>query len=195
MSSALRQRLAPLFDLLLVVTYLLFLWSPWDRGTQSSPVTLAWLALPVTLARYGVNLASATIVVTICALIVSAAGAAISIVGRMRASQLLRAAGAWIFGISVAILMPTWSAVGFAGALLLVLALQVRFSGMTRQAAASAVLAELWPIAYTIAFAVLAWRYNPQLLLKALLISFGAGLIARAALPTSAAPPEARAAA
>jgi hypothetical protein len=47
------------------------------------------------------------------------------------------------------------------------------------------VLLELWPVAYTVAFAVLAWRYNPQLLLKALLIALGVSLVARALVPAT----------
>lgn len=43
-----------------------------------------------------------------------------------------------------------------------------------------AVLAESFPLAMTICFAVLAWRYNAHLLVQALLICFGASLVVRA---------------
>jgi hypothetical protein len=103
----------------------------------------------------------------------------------MRGSAPLWAAGAWLFGASVAILMPLWTAVGFLGALLLVLALRARFVHAAPLGALPAVLLELWPVTYTVAFAVLAWRYNPQLLLKALLIALGASLVARALVPAT----------
>jgi hypothetical protein len=103
----------------------------------------------------------------------------------MRGSAPLWAAGAWLFGVSVAILMPLWTSVGFLGALLLVLTLRTRFVHTAPVGALPAILLELWPVAYTVAFAVLAWRYNPQLLLKAFLIALGASLVARAAVPAA----------
>ena len=39
---------------------------------------------------------------------------------------------------------------------------------------------------YAFGFAVLAWRYNPQLLIKALMVAFGVSLIVRAMLPSRA---------
>lgn len=176
------QRLSILFDIAIVLLYFIFLWAPWERGAQS---TLTWLVLPVTLARHGMGLGYATEIVTIGALAVAAVGALLSITGRMSGSAALAASGAWLFGVSVAILMPLWTAVGFLGALLLVLALRTRFVHATHLGALPAVLLELWPVAYTVAFAVLAWRYNPQLLLKALLITLGASLVAKALVPAT----------
>jgi hypothetical protein len=182
-TAAPRQRLSIASDIAIVLLYFLFLWPPWDRGAQTAPTTLTWLVLPVTLARHGVGLAYATEIVTIGVLAVGAVGALLSIAGHMRGSAPLWAAGAWLFGVSVAILMPLWTAVGFLGALLLVLAFRTRFVHAAPLGALPAVLLELWPVAYTVAFAVLAWRYNPQLLLKALLIALGASLVARALVP------------
>jgi hypothetical protein len=183
--SAPHPRLATLVDICIVLLYFLFLWAPWDRGAQTTPTTLTWLLLPVTLARHGVGLNYATEIVTLFVLAIGAAGALLSIAGRMRGSAPLWAAGAWLFGASVAILMPLWTAVGFLGALLLVLALRARFVQAAPLGALPAMLLELWPVAYTVAFAVLAWRYNPQLLLKALLIALGASLVARALVPAT----------
>jgi hypothetical protein len=122
--------------------------------------------------------------VTISALVFAALGALLSIAARLRGSSVLWAAGAFLFGCSMAILMPLWTAVGFLGALLLILALRARFAAMRPATALAAVLSELWPLGYAAGFAVLAWRYNPQLLLKALVIAFGASLVARALVPS-----------
>jgi hypothetical protein len=175
------------FDLAIVLIFALFLWAPWDRTASaiSSSTTMAWLALPVTLARHGVHLEFATIAVTISALVTAALGALLSIAARIRGSAALWAAGAWLFGCSVAILMPLWTAVGFLGALLLIVALRARFAAMRPATALIAFLSELWPLGYAAAFAALAWRYNPQLLLKALVIALGVSLVARALVPAS----------
>jgi hypothetical protein len=145
---------------------------------------MAWLALPVTLARRGVHLESATMTVTISALVAAAWGALLSIAARVRGSSVLWAAGAFLFGCSVSILMPLWTAVGFLGALLLIVALRARFVAMRSVTALPAVFSELWPLGYAAGFAVLAWRFNPQLLLKTLVIAFGVSLVARALVPS-----------
>jgi hypothetical protein len=183
------QRLLVVFDLVIVLVFALFLWAPWDRTASaiSSSTTMAWLALPVTLARHGAHLEFATMTVTISALVAAALGALVSIGARLRGSAALWAAGAWIFGCSVAILMPLWTAVGFLGALLLVVALRARFVAMRPVTALAAVLSELWPLGYAASFATLAWRYNPQLLLKALVIALGSSLVARALVPSHSA--------
>jgi hypothetical protein len=175
------------FDLAIVFLYALFLWAPWDRAAAapaSSSFSMTWLVLPVTIARHGIHLVSATVTVTIAALVAATLAALLSIVARMRGSASLWAAGTWLFGCSVAILMPPATAIGFLGALLLIVALRARFVAMRPVTALGALFSELWPIGYAAGFAVLAWRYNPQLLLKALLIAFGASLIARALMPS-----------
>jgi hypothetical protein len=70
---------------------------------------------------------------------------------------------------------------------LLLLALRVRFATMQPMRPLAAVLSELWPLGYAIGFASLAWHYNPQFLIKALVIAFGLSLVARALLPSQAA--------
>jgi len=172
------------FDIVLVLIFALFLWAPWERTADaSSSATMAWLALPVMLARHGVHLESATIVVTISALVVAALGALLSIAARMRGSSVLWAAGAFLFGCSVSILMPLWTAVGFLGALLLILALRARFIAIRPTSVLVAFLSELWPLGYAAGLAALAWRYNPQLLIRTLVIAFGVSLVARALVP------------
>jgi hypothetical protein len=182
-------RLTVVFDLAIVLIFALFLWAPWDRtaAAVSSSTTMAWLALPVTLARHGVHLELATITVTISALAAAALGALLAIAARMRGGTALWAVGACLFGCSVAILMPLWTAVGFLGALLLIVALRARFVAMRPVTALVAVLSELWPLGYAAGFAALAWRYNPQLLIKALVIALGVSLVARALVPSQSA--------
>jgi hypothetical protein len=187
------ERLRIVFDVAIVFIFALFLWAPWLRinsgrtADASSSTTMAWLALPVTLARHGLPLESATVTVTISALVAVSLGALISIAARMRGNAVLWAVGAFLFGSSVAILMPLWTAVGFLGALLLIVALRARFAAMRLATALVAVLSELWPLGYAASFAVLAWRYDPQLLIKALVIALGVSLVARALLPAPSA--------
>jgi hypothetical protein len=182
------------FDLAIVLVFALFLWAPWlriDSGriadAGSSAATMAWLALPMILARHGLHLEYATVIVTISALVAAALGALLSIAARLRGSAALCAVGAFLFGSSVAILMPLETAVGFLGALLLIVALRARFVAMRPAPALVAVLSELWPLGYAIGFTVLAWRYNPQLLIKTLVVALGASLVARALLPSTGA--------
>lgn len=46
--------------------------------------------------------------------------------------------------------------------------------------------AEILPIGYALCLAALAWRYDPRLLVRCLLVAFGISLITRALLPRSA---------
>ena len=179
-------RLAVVFDIAIILVFALFLWAPWDRASDaaSSSLNMIWLALPVVLSRHGFHLESATITVTICALTAAALGTLLSIAAHIRGSAALWAVGTCLFGASVAILMPPWTAVGFLGALLLLLGLRSRFVAMPIVTVSVAFISELWPLGYAAGFAVLAWRYNPQLLLKALMVSFGVALIIRAMMPS-----------
>jgi hypothetical protein len=186
-SPSLRKSSLPIvFDLAMVLIFAIFLWAPWERISDagSSAATMAWLALPMVLAHHGLHLEYATVTVTISALAAAALGALLSIAARIRGNAALWAAGTWLFGCSVAILMPLWTAVGFLGTLLLIVALRTRFVAMRSTTALAAVLSEFWPLGYAAGFAALAWRYNPQLLLKVLLIAFGVSLIARAVMPS-----------
>lgn len=47
----------------------------------------------------------------------------------------------------------------------------------------TSLLAEVFPVVFSICLAALAWRYQPQLLIKCLLVGFGLSLVARAFLP------------
>jgi protein-S-isoprenylcysteine O-methyltransferase Ste14 len=46
-----------------------------------------------------------------------------------------------------------------------------------------AAVAEIWPVGFTLCFAVLAWQYNALILMKCLIVCFGLSLVARATLP------------
>lgn len=178
-------RLAFLFDLLLVILFALCLWAPWDRAADvtNSSLNMLWLTLPMALAHRGMGLDTVTVTVTICAIAIAALGAVLAIVARIRGNAVLRAAGILLFAASVAILMPAWTAVGFLGAVLLVVALRARFVPVPAMPAVAAALSELWPLGYAAGFAAFAWRYNPQSLLKVLVIAFGLSLVARALVP------------
>jgi protein-S-isoprenylcysteine O-methyltransferase Ste14 len=52
-----------------------------------------------------------------------------------------------------------------------------------------AVLAETYPIAFTLCFAALAWRYNARVLMQCLLICYGVSLVARAMIKRPAGEP------
>ncbi|HEX6771677.1 MAG TPA: hypothetical protein VF126_06610 [Acidobacteriaceae bacterium] len=182
-------RLAGALEAALVLIFAFCLWAPWDRATDatSSSLNMLWLSLPMMLSHRGMALVSVTLTVTICALVISALGALLAILGRARGTVVVWAVGMFLFACSAAILMPGWTAVGFLGAALLLLALRVRFTAMEPMRTLAAVLRELWPLGYAISFAVLAWRYNPQYLIRALMIAFGLSLVARALLPSQAA--------
>lgn len=172
-------------DAVLILIFALFLWSPWDRSTQAatSSLNMVWLSLPMALAKSGHSLNLVTVSVTICGIISACAGALIAVAGRMRGSVVTWAAGFFLFAASVAILMQPWTAVGFLGAVLLMLALVARLVSAEPMSALTAVLRELWPVGYAVAFTVLAWRYEPRLLIQSLLIALGLSLVARALLP------------
>lgn len=50
--------------------------------------------------------------------------------------------------------------------------------------------AEAFPVLYALCLAVLAWQYNPRLLIRCLLVAFGLSLVTRALLPHTPAPAE-----
>jgi protein-S-isoprenylcysteine O-methyltransferase Ste14 len=52
----------------------------------------------------------------------------------------------------------------------------------------TSLVAETLPVTYPVCLAVLAWRYEPELLIRCLLICFGLALVTRALLPRKIAP-------
>jgi hypothetical protein len=183
-------RVAVFLEFVLVVVFGLCLWAPWDRtaGAATSSLNMLWLSLPMLLARRGMHLETVTVTVTIVVLATAVIAALLAIAGRMRGSAGLWAAGMFLFACAVAILMPVWTAVGFLGAVLLLVALRARFAPIGQMRALAAVLNELWPVGYAVGFAVLAWRYNPRLLIQVLVVSLGLSLVGKAVLPSGVRP-------
>jgi len=178
-------RLGVVLEFVLVAVFALCVWAPWERATATSSLNMIWLWLPITLGRHGWHFETVTVTITICTLTTAAIGALLAIAGRMRGSVGFWAAGMFLFACAVAILMPVWTAVGFLGAVIFLLALRARFAAMGSMRALAAVLTELWPVGYAVGFAVLAWRYNPRLLIQVLLVSLGLSLVARAVVPSA----------
>jgi protein-S-isoprenylcysteine O-methyltransferase Ste14 len=63
----------------------------------------------------------------------------------------------------------------------------VAFTAATRPEWAQAALAETYPIAFTVCFAIFAWRYNERVLIQCLLICYGLSLVVRAFMTRTAA--------
>jgi len=217
-----------------VLLYVLGFLPPWDYASASR--STFWLAASTLLARSGlVSLASATLAVTLAALVCLIAGAGLRIWGTaflgsgvMRDSALhgegLVAAGpyrhlrnplylgSWLLALGASILMPLDGALFFLPAfsifVLLLVTTEERFlsaklgkayqqyrslvprwlprttagtgASNARPRWGQALLAETYPIAFTLCFAVLAWRYNARILMQCLLISYGVSLVTRA---------------
>lgn len=223
---------------LFVLLYVLGFLPPWDFSSGSH--STFWLGASTLLARSGwISLATATLAVTLVALVCLAAGALLRVWGTaylgsgvMRDSALhgegLVAAGpyrhlrnplylgSWLLALGASILMPLDGALFFLPAfsvfVLLLITTEERFlvaklgntyrqylrlvprllpqllpldaagaaPATARPLWMQAVLAETYPIAFTLCFAVLAWRYNARLLIQCLLICYGVSLVIRA---------------
>jgi protein-S-isoprenylcysteine O-methyltransferase Ste14 len=219
---------------LFVLLYALGFFPPWDFSSGSR--STLWLGASTLLARSGwIPLATATLAVTVVALVCLVAGAAFRVWGTaylghgvMRDSALhgegLVAAGpyrhlrnplylgAWLLALGTSIVMPLDGALFFLPVfsifVLLLITTEERFLSaklgnpyqqyrrlvprlIPRFAAGSvpattrphwlqAVLAETYPIAFALSFAVFAWRYNARLLIQCLLICYGVSLVVRA---------------
>jgi protein-S-isoprenylcysteine O-methyltransferase Ste14 len=221
--------------LIAALFYILGLWAPWQRWTTVDTST-AWLALSGGMARlHWMPLRTATDVVTISAIVLAFAGAALRVwgtaylgagvvvSGTMQAPQVIADGpyrhvrnplylGLDLFSCAVAILMPVTGAAVFLIATWIFyyrLALGEEDFLTVQQGAAyleykrqvprmlpspmprvprggaqphwlQALLGELYPVSMACCFLVLSWRYNVDLMLRALLICFGASLVMRA---------------
>jgi protein-S-isoprenylcysteine O-methyltransferase Ste14 len=225
------------------ILYILGFWAPWSwfpahYGT-GAPQTTAWLALSTSLARlHWLPLDQATILITVLAIVCTAAAAGLrvwgtsclgsSIVhsGAMHAGSVMAAGpyrfvrnplylGSMLFALGVSILMPPSGAIFFVIAMAvfyfrLILAEEDYLEDqvgapyqeyrrrvprllpglrprLPAPAATShwleAVLAETLPLSFAGCLAILAWRYEPEVLIRCLLVCFGISLVARALLP------------
>jgi hypothetical protein len=112
-------------------------------------------------------------------------------------SRFERVVGTMLFSLGLAILMPP-SGAGFFLITLLIVQLRELSRGAQRltlfpiseQFAAStmsrwkhALVAETFPLTYSICLITLAWQYNPNLLLRCLLVCLGLSLVTRALFP------------
>ncbi|HTW45418.1 MAG TPA: isoprenylcysteine carboxylmethyltransferase family protein [Acidobacteriaceae bacterium] len=215
--------------------YFIGFWAPWLRYTGGIfPASSTWLELSGELSRL-LPLETATVVVTIVAIVLAAAGTIFRIWGTaylgstvvhssgLHADGVVAAGpyrylrnplyfGSYLFALAMAVLMPP------SGAVFMVLALAVQHMRLifreerfleSQQGAAylayksrvprlvpslvarvpgssakphwmQAAMAESFQLTMTGCFAVLAWRYNAQLLIQALLVCFGISLVVRA---------------
>lgn len=177
------------------VIYVLGFWAPWLRyGGAAGPVSTTWLEVSGELSHF-MRLETASVAVTVVAIALAALGTAFRIWGtahtrsfdgagslaRVRKSRYL---GALLFGLAISILMPPSGAVFFLvmGFVQLVrLALREESAGRaTEPLWGRAFASETFYVAMTACLAVLAWRYNANLLIQALLICFGCSLVMRA---------------
>lgn len=175
--------------------YVVGFWAPWLRyGKSAGPVSTTWLELSGELSHW-MRLETASMVITIAAITLAALGTALRIWGAAHArgfdgtgrlAQLGSASylGATLFGLGISILMPPSGAVFFL-ALGLIQLVRLALREGTAEAASRpvwgrALAAETFYVAMTACFAVLAWRYNANLLIQALLICFGGSLVMRA---------------
>lgn len=165
-------------------------WSPWLRyGSLAVPITTARLEIAGELSRW-ITLQTASDALTLAAILLAALGAVMRVSGTARISRVpLRwnYLGDLLFAIAIAVFMPPSGAAVFLVLSFVQLSRLTLFAQSATQAArpwlGHAILAEAFYIAMTIAFAALAWSYNPTLLLQALLICFGLSLVTRAFVP------------
>lgn len=190
--------------LLVVLIYALGFSAPWERLLPGRGANTAWLtgASLLTRTRW-LTLSEATVFLTALGLAFAVAGtllrlwsatrdAPTPLAGSGHGRRYAGPLGLWLLSLPAALLMP-WSGALFCLAAMLWLELRqvgvaepdgLQPGGSRRWLRAA--LAESYGIAFTACFAVLAWRYNAQLLTRALLICFGLSLMLKAALPRPA---------
>jgi protein-S-isoprenylcysteine O-methyltransferase Ste14 len=210
-------------------------WAPWTRYTAGAfPISSTWLELSGELSRL-FPLATATIAVTLAAILLAAAGTFLRVCGTayigssvvqsqsMHAKEVVAAGpyryvrnplylGSFLFALSMAVLMPPSGAIFAAAAFGLQFTRLIlreenflttqqgesylayksmvprffpsfvpRVANVTAQPRwGQALIAESFQLTMTACFAVLAWRYNAQILIQAILICFGVSLVVRA---------------
>lgn len=186
--------------LLVVLVYLLGFSAPWERLLPGQGANTAWLTLASLLARSRwLTLSESTVFLTALGLAFAVGGTLLRLWSATRSAaarpdggpgwRLAGPLGLWLLSVPAALLMP-WPGALFC--LAAMLGLELRQAGVVApdrlQPGSSrrwlqALLAESYGIAFTACFAVLAWRYNAQLLVRAMLICFGLSLVLKAALP------------
>lgn len=175
--------------------YLLGFWAPWLRyGSLAAPFSTARLEVAGDLSHW-LTLQTASDAFTIAAIALAALGALFRVWGTVNSSGAKTRysyLGDLLFAVAIAIFMPPSGAAVF---LILTVVQLWRLAQLPGTAAPvpqslpqsrwqrpiiAALIGEIFYIAMAICFAVLAWRYDPTLLIQALLVCFGFSLVARA---------------
>lgn len=176
--------------------YVLGFWAPWLRyGKFAAPFTTARLELAGELTHW-LPLQTASNVITFAAIALAALGAMLRVWGTANHRRNPLYLGYLAFAVAVSIFMPPSGAILF---LILTFVQMWRLSlraetrsarseGRPRwsQTLVAAIFSEVFYVAMAVCFAILAWRYDPTLLIQALLICFGASLVAQAFVPQAA---------
>ena len=163
--------------------------APWQSASYAGPHTL-WVWLGVWQSTFGISSTSGIVVVTWLAIVLSGLGAALRLWASAHFRPRLQALGSLLLAAAICVLLPP---VGALVALPVLLAFEAagavsaaRPATPTRPQWTAAWLQEVAAVGIFVSFAALSWQYNAQLLVRALLIACGLGLVARAALPTAA---------
>lgn len=190
--------------------YVLGFWAPWLRyGSSATPFSTTRLEIAGKLSHW-LPLDSTSIAITAVAILLAAVAAALRVWGTaetaaptgrsesfvaerpQRGSVPRQYFGSLLFALAVAIFMPpSGAALCLALTVAQVWRLTLSDETIPLQSTANsrwtrAIAAEVFYVAMTVCLAVLAWRYDPTLLIQALLICFGFSLVARAFIAQAA---------
>lgn len=189
--------------------YILGFWAPWLRyGSSATAFSTTRLEIAGKLSHW-LPLNSTSIALTAVAIFLAAVGAALRVWGTAnsdgsigRSQNLGKESarrgrsplyvGSLLFALAVSIFMPpSGAALCVALSAVQVWRLFLRdekapLHSAVRSNWTRAIAAEVFYVAMTVCFAVLAWRYDPTLLIQALLICFGFSLVARAFIAQAA---------
>lgn len=162
--------------------------APWQSASYAGPHTL-WVWLGVWQSTLGISSTSGILVVTWLAVALSALGALLRLWSAAYGRPRLQALGSLLLALAICVLMPPIGALVAMPVLLAFEAVGIASARPATQARtqwSTAWLQEVTPLGIFVSFAALSWQYNAQLLVRAMLIACGLGLIARAALPAPA---------
>ena len=174
-----------------VLFYLVGFLAPWQWLTHSNDSTL-WLTSSTLLGRTGwFSLASATEAVTLGALLCLLLGVVFSVWSGFARRPLYVAT--WLQALGASVLMPLSGAAFFltACSLLTVFLVAAGKPFAPRPSSVASLsrpwiqilIAQLFPISFTVCFALFAWRYNAHILIRCLLVCYGVSLVAQALVP------------
>ena len=157
---------------------------PWDRWADLDAGRTSWLALAALPARQGwMSFSDATVAVLLLGIVCAVSSAWLRTAGTVHRANgsFQRALGTMVHTLALAMLMPPSGALFamvFAG--LLQFLPETVDAGGLRERWGRGILTEAYYWGVAGSFLVLGWRYNAFLLLKCVVISFGASLVVRA---------------